>query len=313
MKKTSKFLGFALAATTAVGATATAAAQTTITFKIPAGPIESIISEFQRLTGLKVILSDAGNRQASRPPALQALSRSSRRVDALLAGTKINATFGPKTLTLDVSQMTYQVNVAGETMLASPKYRDALRDTPQDDRRHPADSLCEEQSATTLRDVLRNTPGITMSIGEGGSGTATSSGDNIFIRGFNAATTSTSTAPAISGVVTATRSTSNRLKWRRGRRRSPAAAASTGGSINLVTKAATPYRLGERPSHRRQRRSQARHASTSITASASSAAFRLNGMWQDAGYPGRDVAEVQEPGALRRRSASASARRRRSR
>jgi catecholate siderophore receptor len=42
----------------------------------------------------------------------------------------------------------------------------------------------EEQNATTLVDVLRNTPGITMSIGEGASGTV-SFGDNIFIRGFN--------------------------------------------------------------------------------------------------------------------------------
>jgi catecholate siderophore receptor len=40
-------------------------------------------------------------------------------------------------------------------------------------------------NATSLREVLRNTPGITMSIGEGGSG-GTSSGDNVLIRGFSA-------------------------------------------------------------------------------------------------------------------------------
>jgi catecholate siderophore receptor len=43
----------------------------------------------------------------------------------------------------------------------------------------------QEQNATSLREVLRNTPGITMSIGEGGSG-GTSSGDNVLIRGFSA-------------------------------------------------------------------------------------------------------------------------------
>ena len=43
--------------------------------------------------------------------------------------------------------------------------------------------MIEEQNATTLRDVLRNVPGISMQAGEGGGGPG---GDFLSIRGFNA-------------------------------------------------------------------------------------------------------------------------------
>ena len=43
----------------------------------------------------------------------------------------------------------------------------------------------KEQGATSLRDVLRNVPGISIQAGEGGGGPA---GDNISISGFNAKT-----------------------------------------------------------------------------------------------------------------------------
>jgi catecholate siderophore receptor len=43
-------------------------------------------------------------------------------------------------------------------------------------------TVIEEQGATTLRDVLRNVPGLTMTAGEGG----TPAGDNLTLRGFSA-------------------------------------------------------------------------------------------------------------------------------
>ena len=51
----------------------------------------------------------------------------------------------------------------------SPKYSERLRDTGQTVVVIPQ-QVYQEQNATSLREVLRNTPGITMSIGEGGSG-----------------------------------------------------------------------------------------------------------------------------------------------
>ena len=66
---------------------------------------------------------------------------------------------------------------------ASPKFTEPLRNTPQTITVIPQ-ALIEAQSATTLRDVLRNVPGITIQAGEGG----TPAGDQMAIRGFSART-----------------------------------------------------------------------------------------------------------------------------
>lgn len=66
--------------------------------------------------------------------------------------------------------------------LSSPKYTSPLRDIPQTVTVIPR-AVMEEQGATSLRDVLRNVPGISMQAGEGGGGLP---GDNLSIRGFNA-------------------------------------------------------------------------------------------------------------------------------
>lgn len=66
--------------------------------------------------------------------------------------------------------------------LESHQYTEPLRDVPQSVTVVPR-ALIEEQNATTLRDVLRNVPGISMQAGEGGSGP---NGDFLSLRGFNA-------------------------------------------------------------------------------------------------------------------------------
>jgi catecholate siderophore receptor len=67
-------------------------------------------------------------------------------------------------------------------MLTSRQYTEPLRDVPQSITVVPR-ALIEEQNATTLRDVLRNVPGISMQAGEGGGGP---NGDFLSLRGFNA-------------------------------------------------------------------------------------------------------------------------------
>src|SRR5262245_56953718 len=99
MKKTSNFVSCAVAATGVFSAIpSTASAQTKITFKIPAGAIDSVLAEFQRLTGLKVILTqpEIGGLQT---PGVAGTLTVQQALDALLAGTKVKATFGPKSIT----------------------------------------------------------------------------------------------------------------------------------------------------------------------------------------------------------------------
>jgi catecholate siderophore receptor len=61
------------------------------------------------------------------------------------------------------------------------KFPEPLKDTPQSITIVPQ-TLVEEQAGTTLRDALRNVPGITVAAGEGGG----SQGDSFTLRGFNA-------------------------------------------------------------------------------------------------------------------------------
>jgi catecholate siderophore receptor len=65
---------------------------------------------------------------------------------------------------------------------SSPLYTELPRDTPETLTIVP-EQVIKDQNATTLRDVLRNVPGISFQAGEGSS---TVSGDNLSIRGFNA-------------------------------------------------------------------------------------------------------------------------------
>lgn len=73
-----------------------------------------------------------------------------------------------------------EVPYKADTM-SSPKFTQPLVDTPQTITVIKKE-LLREQGATTLAEALRNTPGITMLAGENGN---TSSGDSIFMRGFD--------------------------------------------------------------------------------------------------------------------------------
>ncbi|MEC5399644.1 catecholate siderophore receptor Fiu [Uliginosibacterium sp. H1] len=66
--------------------------------------------------------------------------------------------------------------------MSSPKFTEPLVNTPQTITIIPKEVL-QQQGASTLTEALRNTPGITMQLGENGN---TSAGDTFFMRGFSA-------------------------------------------------------------------------------------------------------------------------------
>ena len=76
-----------------------------------------------------------------------------------------------------------EVNESQERALAAPKFSTPLVDTPQTITVIPKE-VFDQQAVTTLRDILRNSPGITFQAGEGG----TPAGDQMTIRGFSART-----------------------------------------------------------------------------------------------------------------------------
>ena len=83
----------------------------------------------------------------------------------------------------------------------------SLQDTPQAVSVIDSTTM-KQQAVTTLGDALRNVPGITIAIGEGG----TLAGDQFKIRGFDARTMSISTACATSAPMPATLSTMRKCR-----------------------------------------------------------------------------------------------------
>lgn len=79
-----------------------------------------------------------------------------------------------------------QITVQGDVpykadKVSSPKFTQPLVDTPQTISVIKKE-LLQDQGATTLTEALRNTPGVTMTMGENGN---TATGDSIFLRGFD--------------------------------------------------------------------------------------------------------------------------------
>ena len=100
----------------------------------------------------------------------------------LLEGTGVGFRFtAPDAVLLDIRAAESVTVSAAPMALASPKFVEPVRDTPKTVTVIPA-LVLQQQSAATLRDALRNTPGITLTAGEGGN----APGDNILIRGFSA-------------------------------------------------------------------------------------------------------------------------------
>ena len=158
-------------------------AQQQITFDIPAGSLESALAIFQKTSGLQVVIPEDAMRRVPSPgvtgryPAEQALRE-------ILRGTGISYRFSDKqTVILEIHAGPESVEVRDDSIvvLSSPKYTEPLLDTPQTIT-VISKEVMEEQGATTLRDVLKNVPGLTITAGEGGN----PAGDNLTLRGFSA-------------------------------------------------------------------------------------------------------------------------------
>jgi catecholate siderophore receptor len=115
--------------------------------------------------------------------------------------------------------------------VSSRKYTEPLRDLPQTITVIP-ETVIKERNATTLRDVLRNVPGISIQAGEGG----VPAGDNLSIRGFNARTDLF--IDGVRDVAGYARDSFNfeQVEVVKGPASAYAGRGSTGGSINIVTK-----------------------------------------------------------------------------
>lgn len=165
----------------------------------------------------------------------------------------------------------------------NPKLTAPLRDTPQTVaviRRE----IIQEQGATTLQEALRNTPGITLLLGEGGNSSAK---DNIFMRGFDS-----SGSVFVDGVRNGgseARDTFNteQIEVIKGASASEFGRGAPSGSINMATK--VPFARDEASARLSLGTASTKRATLDLNRKLSdTSAVRLNVMAQDSGVAGRD-------------------------
>jgi len=217
---------------------------------------------------------------------------------------------------------TPEVVVRGEatykaTNVESRQYTEPLRDVPQSVTVVPR-ALIEQQNAVSLRDVLRNVPGISMQAGEGGSGPG---GDFLSVRGFNARNDIYIDNIRDFGGYSRDPFNVDQVEVVKGPASSYTGRGSTGGSINLVSKApsldASYYRstlsLGTDEFKRFtfdinqeltplwegrtvENDESGKAAKVSITEPFLKTAFRVNGMWTEGDVSNRNEVEFSRWG-----------------
>jgi catecholate siderophore receptor len=256
-------------------------------YDIPAGPLETVLAAYQTASGVAVTLPaelvrGIGSAGVSGMfTADQALARA-------LEGTSLAFRFtAPFAAIVEVRITSELVDVTATARPASPKYTEPLRNTPQTITVIPQ-ALMEAQSATTLRDVLRNVPGITIQAGEGG----TPAGDQMAIRGFSARTDIFIDGVRDFGGYSRDSFNLEQVEVTKGPASATSGRGSTGGSVNMISKA--PTLQAARSLSLGGGTTAYKRGTLDINQPVSGlggASLRLNAMWQDGGTPGRDVVE----------------------
>ena len=174
---------------------------------------------------------------------------------------------------------------------ASEKFTAPLVDTPKSVQIIPQE-LIRNQAASSLTDVLRNSPGITFGAGEGGNPL----GDRPFIRGYDAQ--SSTYIDGLRDIGSTTREVFNleQVEVVKGSDGAYGGRGGAGGSINLISKTAktsnfTNASLGIGTDNYYRGTVDSNWMLTDTTG------FRLNAMYHDADVAGRDTVHNKRWGA----------------
>ncbi|NDY93985.1 catecholate siderophore receptor Fiu [Ideonella livida] len=172
---------------------------------------------------------------------------------------------------------------------ASPKLSQPLVDTPKTVQVIKKETL-REQGAATLMEALRNTPGITMQLGEGGS---TAAGDTFQMRGFSASTSTFVDGIRDLGAVTRDTFNVEQVEVVKGPSGAEIGRGASAGYINLISKLPELDNSGE-ASLTLGTASKKRATLDLNRTLGEHSALRLNLMTQNSGVDGRD--EVRNKG-----------------
>ena len=192
---------------------------------------------------------------------------------------------GTETLPEVTVTSTADVPYKAETV-STPKLPAPLVDTPKTVSVIRKE-IIQEQGATTIMDALRNTPGITMQLGENGN---TAAGDTFQMRGFS--TQSSMFLDGVRDLGAVTRDTFNveQVEVVKGASGTEAGRGAASGYVNLVTK--LPSLENSNAASAAVGSGDFKRATADLNRTLSdTSAMRLNLMVQDSGVPGRDVVE----------------------
>ncbi len=152
-------------------------------FHIGAGPLEEAIKDYEQVTGLAVrVTLPSGTLTGFQTHGVNGLHTVEEGLRLLLDGTGLSyAAQDSTTMVVGLKRSeSVEVTASLSDSVSMNKFSQPLLDTPQTVAVVPQFALHDEQN-TTLRDALRNVPGISMAAGEFGA-----QGDNLTIRGFTA-------------------------------------------------------------------------------------------------------------------------------
>lgn len=261
-----------------------------VRFDIPAGALDDVLAAFTRTTGLQVEIGTEAIGQIQ-SAGVSGVYTPEQALERLLAGTGVGFSFsGANTVTVDLAAVREFVAVTGRApAVASPKLPQPLRDIPQTIAIIPKDVI-QAQGATTLRDVLRNVPGITFQAGEGGGGLP---GDSFTLRGFAAGNDMFIDGVRDAGGYSRDAFNIEQVEVAKGPSSSIAGRGTTGGAINQVTKSPTlaPAYDAVLGAGTAGFARGTMDLNQPLGGDDSRSAFRLNAMWGESGMPGRDLVE----------------------
>src|SRR5580704_4664889 len=152
-------------------------------FEIAAGPLDKAIEAYEKATGLKVkVVLPAGTLAGFNSQEVVGLYREDEALRLLLDGTGLNYRMeDAATMVVGVqAKDTVSVTDSVTDSVSLTKFTEPLLTTAQSVTVVPQ-FVVKDEGVTTLRDTLRNVPGISLAAGEAGA-----QGDNLTIRGFTA-------------------------------------------------------------------------------------------------------------------------------
>jgi catecholate siderophore receptor len=261
-----------------------------VRFDIPPGTLDTVIAAFETATGIKVSTA-VDSILTIHSPGVSGLHSGEQALRQLLDGTGVTYRFtAPNAVTLDVAAVEEFVQVSAQAVpLSLRTFTEPVRDIPQTIEVIPS-AVIQAQGVTSLRDVLRNVPGITFQAGEGGGGLP---GDNLSIRGFSAGNDIFVDGVRDPGGYSRDVFNLEQVEVTKGPSSATVGRGATGGAINQVTK--SPLMRPAYSGTVGGGNADYGRATVDLNVPAErlwkGAALRLNAMWTDSSVPGRDVVE----------------------